>query len=109
MAAHDPVLQRVCLDSSQLALRVRSALQQSRSRTGIFQRGIVAEGARRKAARWLNQMSNRLLPILDRFPPRELDLLVGCLARVEHAIGQETLPFRRLKAAAAARMRSSLI
>lgn len=108
MATYSPMIRGICLNASRMASNVGSTMKRSRIRTGPFQRGIVAEGARRRDARWLNQMSNRLLPILDRFQPHELDLLVGCLARVEHAIGQETIPFRRLKAAAATRMLSAL-
>jgi hypothetical protein len=97
---HDPTIARICRDAGELANELRQAIQNVWSgRSSPAHRAIATERLRRKGTAWINHISNEMLPILKRFHPRDLDMLVGCIARVEHAIGREPVPFRRLKAA----------
>lgn len=52
------------------------------------------------AAEQINRLSRQLLPRLPQFTRQEIDRLTGCMGRVEHAIGRETVPMRRFRAAA---------
>lgn len=100
----DPRIQGICRHAGQLALRLRQAMRRAGMQPNLLRRRYTVTRIRRRGATWINRISGQFLPILDRFDPRDLDRLVGCLARVEHAIGRETGPLRRLKAAARQRL-----
>ncbi|HWY49063.1 MAG TPA: hypothetical protein VNX70_16865 [Bryobacteraceae bacterium] len=97
-----PVVERVCAISASIADQARNAL-----------RGLPGNGARwrakairTRAAERINRLSRQLVPLLGQFSRDEVDVLVGCLGRVEHAIGRETLPMRRFRAAAQQRLQA---
>jgi hypothetical protein len=96
----DPRVNRLCADAGRMADQVREALRRAARAAQPTQRALAAENVRRRAAAWINRVSNQVLSILSSLSPRDIDRVVGCLARVEHAIGRETLPLRRLKVAA---------
>jgi hypothetical protein len=102
--APDPRIQGICRAAGQLAGRLREDMQRARGQPDPLRRRYTLQRIQRRGATWINRVSGQLAPILGQFAPDELDRLVGCLARVEHAIGLETAPFRRLKAAARARL-----
>jgi hypothetical protein len=96
----DPRVNRLCADAGRMADQLREALRRAARADQVSHRSIAAESVRRRGAAWLNRVSNQILTILPSLSPRDVDRVVGCLARVEHAIGHETPPLRRLKAAA---------
>jgi hypothetical protein len=98
-----PVVQNVCRTASAIASETRQRLGNIRTADPIH-RLIVAEGIKSRAAGQVNRIANQVAPMLDRLPPREVDMLVGCLARVEHSIGRSTAPVERLRAAAHRRL-----
>jgi hypothetical protein len=93
-----------CRQAGQIADRLRQAIRRARAGGHPFRRDFAIANIRRRGAAWVNRISNQMLPILGRFHPNDLDLLVGCLARVEHAIGGGTVPLQRLKAAVRQRL-----
>jgi V8-like Glu-specific endopeptidase len=97
------IVQNICVSAGALAERLRQQMQQTRRRSPQHWPSTV-DRIRRQGATWINRISNQLLPQLDRFTRPELDQIVGCVARVEHAIGVGTAPFRRLKSAAQQRL-----
>jgi hypothetical protein len=100
----DPRVAGVCRGAGRLAEQLRQAIRRAGSAAHPSHRAYAIENVRRRGAAWVNRVSNQLLPILGGLHPNDLDRLVGCLARVEHAIGRETVPLRRLKAEARRRL-----
>jgi hypothetical protein len=105
--APDPRVIGVCQGAGRLAEQLRQAIGRTRTTAHPLHRAYAIENVRRRGAAWVNRISNQLLPILDQLHPNDLDRLVGCLARIEHAIGRETVPLRRLKAVARRRLGGS--
>jgi hypothetical protein len=97
-----PVVARVCAISANIADQTRNALR------GLHRNGALwrAEAIRTRAAEQVNRLSRQLFPLLGQLSRDEVDLLAGCLGRVEHAIGRETLPMRRFRAAVQQRLQA---
>jgi hypothetical protein len=95
----NPVILRLCSHSAAIAGRVRWEL-----RNIAPNQQWRADDSRRRAAEQIDRIGVQILGSLDRFTPRELDILAGCLGRVEHAIGRETSAMRRFRAAVRTRL-----
>lgn len=92
-AGRSPEVGKVCGEASARVRRIERRWQTAQS---DFERQRIPEDAEW----WLNSIVNRMIPRLGRLPSPDVDLLVGCLARVEHA-ARTTLPsMNRLRAAA---------
>jgi LAS superfamily LD-carboxypeptidase LdcB len=102
--AISPVVGRLCAISARIAADTRGALQVLRT-NGAGQTWR-AEAIRERAASQVNRMSREIARRLTQFNGREIDLLTGCLSRVEHAIGRETLPMRKFRAVARERLKA---
>lgn len=99
-----PIIGNICRSASAFANQLRREMQRARTAPEQWRRKFVIEHVQRRGAVWINRISNQMLPNLGRFHPRDLDRLNGCLARVEAAIGKETIPLRRLRGAIAQRL-----
>ena len=97
-----PVVARICAISAGIANQARYALR------GLPGNGALwrAEAIRSRAAEQVNRLGRQLIPLLRHLHREEVDLLAVCLGRVEHAIGRETLPMRRFRAAARQRLQA---
>jgi len=95
----DALLRNICLSGGTMANRLRQAIQTAKARSPQHWQ-IAVDRIRKQGATWINRVSNQLSSQIGRLTKPELDRVIGCIARVEHAIGFETTPFRRLKEAA---------
>jgi hypothetical protein len=96
---------RLCIQARRLADALASDLARARGQSDPSRGGYMAQEARRKAAGWLTRVVRQLGAALDDVSREELDLLIGCLARVEHALGARHEGLERLRRAVAARLR----
>ena len=76
-----PMVQNVCRSASAIASETRQRLGGIRTADPIH-RLIVAEGIKSRAAGQVNRIATQVAPMVDGLTAREIDLLVGCLARV---------------------------
>jgi hypothetical protein len=97
-----PKVARVCAVSASIANQTRNALRGLPGTAAPWR----AEAIRTHAAEQVNRLSRQLIPLLRHLRREEVDVLAGCLGRVEHAIGRETLPMRRFRAAARQRLQA---
>jgi hypothetical protein len=97
--APHPEIAGVCTRATRAANNLRTQLQRAAAR-GRPQREIRFQGAK-----WLSDTSNAFIGRLDRYHPRDLDRLAGCLTRVEAVVGLTPANLRRLRAAIAQRLR----
>jgi hypothetical protein len=97
-----PMVARVCAISASIANQAHNALRGLPGNAAPWH----AEAIRTRAAERINRLSRQLIPRLGQLSRDEVDLLAGCLGRVEHAIGRETLPMRRFRAAARQRLQA---
>src|SRR5262245_29031057 len=91
-----PEIIGVCKRATRVASNLRARLQDAR--------GSARDEIRRKGAKWLRDTSNAYFGRLDRYDPRDLDRLVGCLTRVESVIKMTPDDLKRLRAAIASRL-----
>jgi hypothetical protein len=96
-----PPLNPVVLSVCSAARQAVNGVRQHQTR-GLW--GPSPERARGRAANWLDLVSRQILPILNRFSRKDIDILLGCLYGVESAAGRTPQSLRQLRAAAAQRL-----
>jgi hypothetical protein len=91
---------RLCAQAGQIASQLSDELRRVQVARYVHagMRDAAITRIRERGARWINRVSNEILPIINHFHPNDLDRLTGCLTRVESVIGWETIPLRRLRA-----------
>lgn len=93
-----PEVASLCAAANTAAEHIRRGLAVAQ------RRGQPVTRLRRRAADWLNLHSSRMLRSLGNFSPRDLDVLAGCMTRVE-AVAQTVPPnLARLRSAIAQRL-----
>jgi hypothetical protein len=95
-----PDITNVCLRATQVGDQIRVRVRQA----GASGRPTRERNLRQRGARWLNDVGNAYAGRLDRYHPRDLDRLAGCLTRVESAVGITPPGLRRLRAEVARRL-----
>src|SRR5262249_50464676 len=88
-----PEVGKVCVEASARVRRIERRWQTAQS---DYDRQRIPEDAEW----WLSPVVNRMIPRLGRLARPDVDLLVGCLARVEHAARASLPSMNRLRAAA---------
>lgn len=96
-------LDGLCIQAHRIAQAIRTR-RGAAERMQEPQRSLVIAGARRRGAEWLARVVRQLERVLGSIPRERIDLLVGCLARVEHAMGTSSGSLERLRRAAAGRI-----
>jgi hypothetical protein len=88
-----PEVTKICGEAASRVRRIEKRFQDAQ---GDFDRARIPEDTEW----WLHSIVNRMIPRLGRLHRADVDLVVGCLARVEHA-ARSTLPsMNRLRSAA---------
>jgi hypothetical protein len=95
--APHPVVANACAGAANRANAIRAQLGRTRSEAT---RGRL----RAQAVTWLRNTSNGLLPVLGNFSVRDLDLLAGCMTRMEAVAGSTPPELRNLRGAIARRL-----
>ena len=86
-----PRIRRICLEAARRATRIRELREQQ----GANQQQIASAADRSQAP-----IVDEIIGRLSQLPSREVDLVVGCMARIEHAAGVTLPSIERLRAAA---------
>ena len=93
----------LCAQASRLAEAIRGRIQRA-VQANPLHRPIIIDRVRRKGSEWLGRVVRQLEPTLGTIPVERIDPLIGCLARVEHAMKRTHPGLSRLRRAAAARI-----
>jgi len=91
-----PRIRRICLEASRRATRIRELRKQS----GADPQQIASAADRSQAP-----IVDEIIGRLSQLPSREVDLVVGCMARIEHAAGVTLPSIERLRSAASPYLR----
>lgn len=96
-----PDIAGVCTRATNAANNLRAHIRRAQAH---WQHPSVILNIRRQGAKWLNDTSNAYFGRLDRYHPRDLDRLAGCLTRVESVIRITPPNLQRVRAAIARRL-----
>ena len=94
-----PDITGVCIRATSVANNLRARIQRVRTSNPSTITSIQKRGAK-----WLSDVSNAYINRLDRYHPRDLDRLAGCLTRVEAVVRITPPNLRRLRATIANRL-----
>lgn len=97
----------ICQQASQRANQLRGAIQQSRTIADPQRRQYELQRLRGHANFFVRRWANQAMRYIPQLHPYDIDYLIGCLARLEHAVGSSLPALGPLRTVARQRLGES--